>query len=169
MRSGQRDAVLVVAVLLVLVGGAAAVLLNLAPGDPPSGPAPIPWDRAVCSECGMHVGEPRFAAQLRDAHGDLHAFDDPGCLFTWRQHTSAITAVYFHSLIGDAWLAEGEVAFTEQQPTPMGYGLAAVPVGTLKAMTQAEAIAFLIAEHRLGAGDGAAAPTAPKADSEAAP
>lgn len=160
MRSRRQDAALVVAAMLILIGGAAAALLALAPGAPASGPAPIPWDRAVCSECAMHVGEPRFAAQLRDSHGDLHVFDDPGCLFTWRRHAGAVTGVYFHAGAGDAWLAQGEVAFVEQQPTPMGYGLLAVPLGTPNAMTEIDALTLLVARHRLGSGGerGAAQP-----------
>lgn len=163
MKSRRRDAVLVIIALLVLVGVGAGVLLGLAPGEPPAGPAPIPWDRAVCSECGMHVGEPRFAAQLRDGHGDLHAFDDPGCLFTWRQHAGPVTAIYYHSGVGDAWLAESEVAFVEQQPTPMGYGLVAVPAGTPKSMSTAAAMELLIAQRRLGGGAGTPEPSTPGA------
>ena len=47
----------------------------------PQGPVPVVWDGEVCGHCKMHVGDPRFAAQLQTTAGDVLNFDDPGCLF----------------------------------------------------------------------------------------
>ena len=70
------------ATVLAVVGGAItwSVLSSSKPGD---GPAEIVWDKAACAACGMHVGEPPFAAQATTKDGRAHAFDDAGCLFLW--------------------------------------------------------------------------------------
>ena len=39
------------------------------------GPVPIVWDSQVCAHCKMHVGDPRFAAQLHTTEGDVMSFD----------------------------------------------------------------------------------------------
>ena len=36
----------------------------------PEGPVPVVWDGEVCGHCKMHVGDPRFAAQLQTTGGD---------------------------------------------------------------------------------------------------
>lgn len=97
----------------------------------PSGPVPIVWDGEVCGHCKMHVGDPRFAAQLQTADGIVLSFDDPGCLFEYLAANDAERhALYFRNHEGDGWLVESEAAFVSVADSPMGYGIAAVPVGT---------------------------------------
>ena len=94
----------------------------------PEGPVPVVWDGEVCTYCKMHVGDPRFAAQLQTAEGEVLNFDDPGCLFEYlASHAPAIHALYFRNHRSDGWLREDEVGFVEVDDSPMGYGLAAVP------------------------------------------
>ena len=66
----------------------------------PSGPVLIVWDREACAECHMHVGEPRFAAQLQTEEGDVLNFDDPGCLLRYAQERRPrVRAMYLSSMI----------------------------------------------------------------------
>ncbi len=114
------------AILLVGAGAMALVVWQLQQG--PEGPRPVSWDEASCAHCQMHVGEPRFAAQLQTAGGEVHNFDDHGCLFEYvAGENPRVRAAYFRHHRRQAWLSRGEVRFVEvDEPTPMGYGLAAV-------------------------------------------
>ena len=97
----------------------------------PEGPVDVVWDSEVCSHCKMHVGDPRFAAQLQTTDGDVLNFDDPGCLFDYlAAHDAAVHALYFRDSRADGWLAEEEAGFVAVDDSPMGYGIAAVPKGT---------------------------------------
>jgi hypothetical protein len=100
----------------------------------PEGPVEIVWDSEVCAHCKMHVGDPRFAAQLQTTEGEVLSFDDPGCLFVYLQsHDVSVHALYFRSHDGDRWLSESEVGFLPTDDSPMGYGIRAVPNGTPEA------------------------------------
>lgn len=114
------------AVVLAIVGGAIAwsVMASTKLDD---GPAEIVWDKAACAACGMHVGEPAFAAQLTTKDGRVHAFDDPGCLFVFltEQHPDVHTIFFRHNR-ENRWLARDRVGFAPAAKTPMGFGLAAV-------------------------------------------
>ena len=71
----------------------------------PQGAVPVVWDGEVCGHCKMHVGDPRFAAQLQTPDGDVLNFDDPGCLFDYLQsHDVAVHAL--RSLEGEGYLPE---------------------------------------------------------------
>lgn len=117
-------------VVLAVVGGAITWSV-LASAKLPDGPAAIVFDKAACVACGMHVGEPAFAAQVTTKDGRVHAFDDPGCLFLWidEQHPD-VHSMFFRHHTQDRWIARDRVAFAKVSPTPMGFGLAAVDEGT---------------------------------------
>lgn len=117
---------LLLAVVVAVVGGAIAFSV-MASNQLPSGPVDIVWDKAACAACGMHVGEPPFAAQVTTKDGRLHTFDDPGCLFVWldEQHRD-VHSLFFRHHKEARWLAPDEVAFATVAPTPMGFGLGAV-------------------------------------------
>lgn len=100
----------------------------------PEGAVPVVWDGEVCGHCKMHVGDPRFAAQLQTSDGEVMNFDDPGCLFDYLQSQDvSIHALYFRNHLADAWLSESEVGFLTVEDSPMGYGIRAVPEGTPQA------------------------------------
>ena len=100
----------------------------------PEGPVDVVWDGEVCSYCKMHVGDPRFAAQLQTTDGDVLNFDDPGCMFDYLDsHEASVHALYFRNHRADGWLSEQEVGFVAVEESPMGYGLAAVPRDTPEA------------------------------------
>jgi hypothetical protein len=78
----------------------------------------------------MLVSDPRFAAQLHTASGEVRFYDDPGCLLLARAEKTAAEAggeVWFHDSGGEGWLAEPEARFVPAEQTPMGHGLAARP------------------------------------------
>jgi hypothetical protein len=118
-----------VAILVLIFGGvplAVAMMQRL-----PRGPEPVAWDREACAGCRMHVGDPRFAAQLQTTDGQVRNYDDPGCLLSdLAANRPPVHAIYFHDHRGDGWIPAAEVAFVPALPTPMGYGLAAVRRGT---------------------------------------
>jgi copper chaperone NosL len=101
-----------------------SVLASRQLGD---GPAAIVWDKAACAACGMHVGEPPFAAQVTTKDGRVHAFDDPGCLFLWvEEHRPDVHSTFFRHHAEDRWIRSDAVAFVPADKTPMGFGIAAV-------------------------------------------
>jgi copper chaperone NosL len=118
----------------------AASLALLAACTPDAGPAAVAYDRVACAHCRMLVSDPRFAAQLLLADGEVLYFDDPGCLLLERARLRRpVRAAWFHDSAGEGWLAEREVAFARGYPTPMGYGLAAVRAGSQPAALGADA------------------------------
>lgn len=126
-------------VAVVLVGLGAGVWYLEQPHD---GVAPVVWDEATCSHCHMHLGDRNFAAQLQTKDGEVHNFDDPGCLFEWvGENAPSIKNAYFRHHERDAWLDYREVGFVEADAaTPMGYGLGAVAkAAELEAMSFEEA------------------------------
>lgn len=121
---------------------------------PPSGPVPIAYDREQCAECRMLVSEPAFAAQIQTRDGRVLDFDDPGCLFEWwdeARPTPEVHAGYFHHLREDRWLSLDEAAFVDVSPTPMGFGVGAVPRGTEGARSLEDTRARLHAKRTGGA------------------
>lgn len=117
--------------LVLLVVGSAVTWSILASVRLSDGPVDIVWDKAACAACGMHVGEPPFAAQLTTKDGRTQAFDDPGCLFLYvEEHHPEVHSMFFHDHAKDGWIAPDRVAFVAVAPTPMGFGLGAVEVGT---------------------------------------
>lgn len=112
--------------LVTLVGWAVCLAQR-----PPDGPEPVAWDREPCAHCRMHVGDPRFAAQLQTAAGETRNYDDPGCLLAElaERRREGVRAIWFRDSTSDRWIPAADVVFVPVAPTPMGYGLAAVPRG----------------------------------------
>jgi len=120
--------------LLVVLVAVALVLVRLNRVTLPAGAVPVIWDSEVCANCKMHVGDPRFAAQLQTSTGEVLNFDDPGCLFDYLgSHDVTVHALYFRNYDDDAWLSESQVGFRSVEDSPMGYGVAAVPKATPEA------------------------------------
>src|SRR5690606_33898060 len=100
----------------------AALALGCGP-QLPSGPVEIAWDREVCAECRMHIGEPHFAAQLQTRDGEVRSFDDVGCLIRFRDaNDPEVHAIWLRNSEADGWLRYEEAAFVEAVQSPMGYG-----------------------------------------------
>ena len=106
----------------------------------PDEPQPIAWDREMCAECRMHIGEPAFAAQLITTDGQVLSFDDPGCLFIHlADGKPQIHRAWVHHVETDRWLPLDQAGFVRVDTSPMGYQLAAVGAGTPGALSWPEA------------------------------
>lgn len=103
-----------------------SLLLLVACGrEPASGPAGVKWDRDVCERCGMVISDRSFAAQVRDADGRVHRFDDPGCAALWldeHAEQAAPREIWVRELAGDDWLDARGAYFVRAPGSPMGYG-----------------------------------------------
>lgn len=118
-----------VAVVVLVVRGSGAL---------PDEPTPVAWDREACGHCHMHVGEPRYAAQLVTGDGEVVNFDDVGCALDYlAAKQPEVHRLWFHGE-GDTWIAADDVAFLVTHATPMGSGLVAVEAGTPGAKPLAE-------------------------------
>lgn len=124
MDEQRRSAGPILAIVAALLAAAGALVLLTRPA---AGPAPVAWDREACAYCRMHIGDPRFAAQLQPVTGEPVSFDDPGCLFLFLdERAPQVAAVYFRHETEDRWLRGEEVRFrVDVEQTPMGFGLAA--------------------------------------------
>ncbi len=135
---------------LLVVGALILSVVAFSNGGVTDGPKPVVWDKSPCAFCAMHVGEPRFAAQLTTKDGTTHFYDDPGCLFLHhRDLTAKDTAIHerwFHQLDGDGWLKASEVAFQRCKNTPMNYGFGAVPLGSPSAVQLQDAAAEVLSK-----------------------
>ena len=135
-----------VAAVVVALGGLALGVKFLQ--APPEGPEPIAWDRESCAHCRMHIGEPRFAAQLQLDSGAVLDFDDPGCMLRYlADRHPAVRAAYVHHLHDDRWVELARAGFVEAGATPMGYGLGAVDASEPGALTLQEAQARIERGH----------------------
>lgn len=134
-----------VAIVVAVVGGAITWSV-VASSKLPDGPAEIVYDKAACAACGMHVGEPSFAAQLTTKDGRVHAFDDPGCLLLFvAEQQPQVHSMFFRHQRENRWLAGSSVGFVPMDQTPMGFGLAAVDGTTPGAMDLDQARAKCLA------------------------
>jgi hypothetical protein len=129
------------ALIGAVLGGIAAVAAWLQGQESRGeGPRPVAWGEAVCAHCRMLVSDPRYAAQIVTADGEVLNFDDPGCLLRHLDDTRPHDAsVYFHHSREDRWLKAPAVAFARGDDTPMGFGLRAVDPGSAGAIDYAAA------------------------------
>jgi len=140
------------AVVVAVVGGAVTWSV-VASSKLPDGPADVVWDKAACAACGMHVGEPPFAAQLIDQSGRLHTFDDPGCLFLFvEEHHPAVHGIWFRHHTDPRWVAADKAGFVAVDKTPMGFGIAAVDANAPGAIEHDEARRRCLARTGHGGG-----------------
>lgn len=138
--------------LLLLGGLVLAVVLYVVASNRQTldGPKDVIWDKTACVFCAMHLGDPRFAAQLSTADGDTYFYDDPGCLFL-HQHElersqTSIHSRWFHKMDGQGWINGSEVAFLRSENTPMDYGFGAVVAGSPDSIDLNAAAAEVLAQ-----------------------
>jgi len=143
-RSGFAAAPVVVLLLVIVV---AIYFILQSSNRVADGPVPVIWDKTPCAFCAMHVGDPRFAAQLSTAAGDTYFYDDPGCLFLHEAQLGETTQVHrrwFRNHRQDGWLETAEVAFERSEDTPMNFGFGAVPQATPGALSREQAAAEVL-------------------------
>jgi copper chaperone NosL len=96
-----------------------------------SGPPRIDVDRSACSQCGMLISEPAYAAAIRTPDGHEHLFDEIGCLVTAVRSLPAdearLAQYWFHDAADAGWITNGSPVFVKSPDlrTPMGGGIVA--------------------------------------------
>lgn len=149
----ERRLPLVLGGLLAIVVASTVGFAVFAATTLPDGPVDVIWDKAACSHCSMHLGEPQFAAQLTTTGGRTHFFDDPGCLFGYVAAAKPeVHATWFRHLREPRWLPESAVAFAVVEQSPMGFGIGAVDPGTPGALSLAAARERCLRGAEQGAG-----------------
>ena len=94
-------------------------------------PVEVTWGESRCAVCNMVIAEKRFAAQIRDAAGAHHLFDDVGCAIRWLEDRAlAEDAVSFWVIDykGGYWVDAFSAHYLSGKKSPMGYDLVASTV-----------------------------------------
>ncbi len=99
--------------------------------SPDAGPRPpeILYGQDVCDECGMIIGEAKYAAATITLDGQAHKFDDAGEMLVYHMEhpEEQVKAWFVHDYPSEAWI-RAETAFYVLSPqiaSPMGHGIAA--------------------------------------------
>lgn len=117
--------------LRVFIPLAALMLTGCFENDPNSGPVEVVWDHDVCERCNMVLSNPRYAAQLREASGQAHKYDDFGDAVLdlkahgWDEETIEFWVTDFKTGL---WINAFKARYVPGQTTPMGFGLGATTV-----------------------------------------
>jgi hypothetical protein len=112
-----------------LLAGAGPALwaLNARP-DEEGGPPRIDYGHARCAQCGMVIGDPRFASAVRDG-GAAFLYDDIGCMLEHRgsRLSSGAATGFVHDTTTLAWLAADDAWYVRSPRirTPMNHHIAA--------------------------------------------
>jgi copper chaperone NosL len=112
----------------LIVLGALVAAVVFWPTRPLTGPEPIAWGRDACARCRMLISQPGYAGELRDRQGQLHKYDDVGCLVA--------AVVGAHVEVPEAWVEDhagggfvpllaARFVRTPDASTPMGHGVLA--------------------------------------------
>ena len=82
----------------------------------------------VCDQCGMLIGEARYAAAYWTVDGQPRRFDDIGGMMAYyHTHGEEVASFWVHDFVSEEWLPAEEATFLVDigQQTPMGYGIVA--------------------------------------------
>lgn len=91
-------------------------------------PPEIRYGEDTCDRCLMIINEARFAAAYMTVDGVARRFDDIGGMLAHDADMQEDVAVYWvHDFETEDWLKAEEAHFvsSEEQTTPMGYGIVA--------------------------------------------
>ena len=129
-----------------MVAGPAVWALVTRQGDDGGAPA-IAYGRDRCEQCGMVIGDARFAAAARQG-STVRRFDDIGCLIRHSGEALASRSArgFVHDVDAETWL-DAPGAWYVRTPaihTPMNYGIAAYADagGARRAYPRAPVLAF---------------------------
>ena len=104
--------------------------LVLAACATPLEPVDPVWGKQACDGCHMLISDPFYAAELIDAKGQRHFFDDIGCLVTYvTEHEGVPRGMWVRA--GSRWIAADSARYTSGASSPMAYGFAAQEFGPL--------------------------------------
>lgn len=82
----------------------------------------------VCDQCGMLIGEAKYAAAYWTVDGQPRRFDDIGGMMAYYHvHDEEVASFWVHDFVSEEWLPAEEATFLvdKGQQTPMGYGIVA--------------------------------------------
>lgn len=90
-------------------------------------PVPLMPEADECAQCRMAVEEPRFAAELIASDGQVHKFDDLGCMAAYVRaqgpRMKAPRAMFVGDFHKGRWVPLGQATLRKTKfPTPMRYG-----------------------------------------------
>ena len=89
------------------------------------------WGKQPCDHCKMVLSEPRHAAQVVTGAGQRLFFDDLGCML---EHERAQGRAPLHAWVRSeqgSWIDAQKARYTAGARTPMDYGYASSPAGSL--------------------------------------
>ncbi len=93
-----------------------------------SQPPEIVYGEDMCTECGMIISEPRFAAAYYTQDGEARGFDDIGGMLTHHaEHQEKVAQFWVHDYETEEWIVAEEAFYVsgEELHTPMGFGVVA--------------------------------------------
>jgi len=93
-----------------------------------SQPPEILYGEDVCTECGMIISEPRFAAAYYTLEGDARRFDDIGGMLTHHAaNQEEVAQFWVHDYETEEWIVADQAYFVSSAElhTPMGFGVVA--------------------------------------------
>ena len=80
-----------------------------------SQPPEILYGEEVCTECGMIISEPRFAAAYYTPEGDARRFDDIGGMLTHHAaNQEEVAQFWVHDYETEEWIVAGEAYFVRR-------------------------------------------------------
>lgn len=97
-------------------------------------PPTIHYGLETCTDCGMIINDSHYAAAVAfrakpDAPVQTKAFDDIGCMLSWRKHHTGVqvAATWVKDVKTAVWLNAPSAVYvkSDQLSTPMGSGVVA--------------------------------------------
>ncbi|MCB1886291.1 MAG: nitrous oxide reductase accessory protein NosL [Rhodocyclaceae bacterium] len=133
------------------LAGASLTLAACSGRDAGHGPVEVVWDRDTCERCGMVLSDRFHAAQIRDADGKPHRFDDLGCALFWsEQHglSGKEAGFWITDFRSREWVDARAARYVAGRTTPMGYGYGGTLAAVDSHLTLADARAAILARGR---------------------
>jgi len=94
-----------------------------------SQPPEIRYGEDMCTECGMIISEPRFAAAYYTVDGDARRFDDIGGMARhYAENQEDVVHFWVHDYDTEEWIIADQAFFvmSDQIHTPMDFGVVAI-------------------------------------------
>lgn len=94
-----------------------------------SEPPEIRYGEDTCTECGMIISEPRFAAAYYTVDGDARRFDDIGGMASYHaENQEDVAQFWVHDYDTEEWIIADQAFFvmSDQIHTPMDFGVVAI-------------------------------------------
>ncbi len=114
--------------LFIVIATLGLMLLTGCDSTPADGPKEVRWDRDFCESCRMLLSDRHYAAQILDAKGKYHLFDDPGEMllaFATKYKKDSAAKLYVTDSKSGKWLDARSASYTSGHLTPMGFGYGA--------------------------------------------